>query len=114
MLDGINDGTENWEIRKYIGYKDFTKFMSSDDDFFAIRRFDRMHARVLLYQQARISALEQQLDSLDESLSAREAKDVDNGSVRDDVPERKDLILGQIATSLVEYGRCFPCIRGIH
>ncbi|KAK1751962.1 hypothetical protein QBC47DRAFT_389361 [Echria macrotheca] len=90
---------------KYIGYKDFAKFMSSDDDFFAIRRFDRLHTRVLLYHQARISSMEEQLDTLDQQLSARNAEDVDNGSVREDVSERKDLIFGQISNALVEYDR---------
>ena len=29
--------------RKYLGYKAFARYVSSDDDFLALRRFDRVH-----------------------------------------------------------------------
>ena len=93
----------NAQDRKYIGYKDFVKFVSSDDDFFALRRFDRLHSRVMLAQQARISALEEELDLLDAKLSMGTADDVDNGSIRNDDPERIAL-LSAISDSLEKYG----------
>ena len=51
--------------RKYIGYKGLAAYMSADDDFFVIRRFDRLHSRILLTLQDRITALEEDLDLMD-------------------------------------------------
>jgi len=57
----------------------------------------------MLAQQARISALEEELDLLDAKLSMRTSDDVDNGSIRDDDPERIAL-LGAISDLLEKYG----------
>lgn len=77
--------------------------MASDDDFLAIRRFDRLHVRVLLADQAHISRLEEQLDALDQRLSTRQAPDQDNGSMRNDAPERRELV-NTISDALEKYG----------
>ncbi|KAM7216910.1 hypothetical protein V8F06_007673 [Rhypophila decipiens] len=79
--------------RKYIGYKDFTRHAaSSKDDFLVLRRFDRVHCRLLLMLQDQVVELESELDALDTRLSKRSAPDLDNGSMRNDVAERKDLL----------------------
>lgn len=90
--------------RKYLGYKAFARYVSSDDDFLALRRFDRVHCRLLLVLQDQVSDLETQLDEVDTRLSKRSAPDVDNGSVRTDTKERKDL-LEQLHKKLSEYGQ---------
>jgi hypothetical protein len=77
--------------------------VSSDDDFLALRRFDRAHCRLLLRLQDQAAELEEKLDSIDDRLSQRDAKDVDNGSVRKDTVERKN-ILDQLQYKLSEYG----------
>ncbi|KAK4215345.1 hypothetical protein QBC37DRAFT_419460 [Rhypophila decipiens] len=78
---------------KYIGYKDFTRHAaSSNDDFLVLRRFDRVHCRLLLMLQDQVVELESELDALDARLSKRSAPDLDNGSMRNDVAERKDLL----------------------
>lgn len=87
---------------KYIGYKDFAAFVASDEDFFVLRRFDRLHSRVLLALQADIAWLEESLDVLDARLSAKDARDVDNGSVREDQHDRKAL-LSRISQQLRNY-----------
>lgn len=51
--------------RKYIGYPVFAKYLLLDDDFFVIRRFDRLHCRVLITLQDEIAMLEEELDVLD-------------------------------------------------
>jgi hypothetical protein len=79
----------NSRHRKYIGYKELARYMSSDDDFLALRRFDRAHCRLLLMLQAQVAEIEEELDFMDERLSQRTAKDIDNGSVKHDCPERK-------------------------
>ncbi|KAK7967743.1 uncharacterized protein PG986_002020 [Apiospora aurea] len=60
--------------------------------FFVIRRYDRLHCRVLITLQDEIAMLEEELDALDAKYSDRNAPDVDNGSVRRDQPERKNLV----------------------
>jgi hypothetical protein len=57
----------------------------------------------LIAQQARIYALEEELDLFNAKLSTRKADDVDNGSTRKDNPERIQLI-DTISDALVIYG----------
>ncbi|KAK7954530.1 hypothetical protein PG988_015224 [Apiospora saccharicola] len=90
--------------RKYIGYPAFAKYLSLDDDFFVIRRFDRLHCRVLITLQDEITMLEEELDVLDARFSDRNAADVHNGSVRRDQPDRKDLIK-RISAELKNYDK---------
>ncbi|KAK8058307.1 hypothetical protein PG994_008755 [Apiospora phragmitis] len=88
---------------KYIGYPAFAKYLSLDDDFFVIRRYDRLHCRVLITLQDEIAMLEEELDNLDAKYSKKGAPDVDNGSTRKDQPERKELIK-RILMELKHYG----------
>ncbi|GAB1310727.1 hypothetical protein MFIFM68171_00937 [Madurella fahalii] len=91
--------TKPW---KYVGYKDFAAYLSSDGDTFILRRFDRLHARVLLTLQDNLVELEEELDDLDNRWSARDAGDIDNGTIRNDQPERKEL-LTRVHRKLSEY-----------
>lgn len=88
--------------RKYTGYRGFTSFVASDPDFFVVRRFDRLNARVLLTLQDNLSLLEERLEVLDGNLSAKNAGDVNNGSVRDDIPDRAAL-LSEMCNKLKDY-----------
>ena len=90
--------------RKYTGYPGFTTFVASDTDFFVVRRFDKLHARILLRLQDQVSALEEQLETLDTKYSAKAAGDINNGSFRDDRPDRTR-ILRRIRKKLRIYGR---------
>lgn len=101
-------------FRKYVGYKEFARFVSSDDDFFALRRFDRTHCRALLALQDEIHILEERLDALDHSLSTREPVCSNNGTFRNDpCPERKE-ILDELVSRLGIYGsfhqRIWKCL----
>lgn len=99
--------------------------MASDQDFFALRRFDRLHTRVLLTLQAQLQCLENELDDLDARCASDRTKlgdcglvdatkvceadtsalrDVNNGTVLDELPVRQKLI-ARIQAKLVEYGR---------
>ena len=98
--------------------------MASDDDFFALRRFDRFHVRILLLLQDRVTQVEEELDQLDRRLSSPTAEDVDNGTVRDDKAERLE-ILDRGVERLAQYGKlgfnliaersgpevCLPCTQ---
>lgn len=114
--------------------------MACDPDFFALRRFDRLHTRSLLALQDRLSALEEKLDTLDRRYSSKSVKivganppevvdlrgdlpphlvanrnrddiyrneglrDINNGTVRDDVEERASLVT-EITATLREFGK---------
>ncbi|KAK1671996.1 hypothetical protein BDP55DRAFT_274936 [Colletotrichum godetiae] len=87
---------------KYIGYKGYTKFIASEDDFFLLRRFDSLNVRVGLALQDEISELEQELEEMDNALSKISALDFNNGTIRQDVEERTDLIVA-LSKKLVKY-----------
>jgi hypothetical protein len=77
---------------KYIGYKGYSNFIASENDFYILRRFASLNARVALTLQDQISVLEEQLDDLDKLCSRRDAEDLHNGSFRDDREERTALV----------------------
>ncbi|ORY00305.1 hypothetical protein BCR34DRAFT_575896 [Clohesyomyces aquaticus] len=78
---------------KYLGYRAFSNFLSSDDDFLIFRRFGPLNTRVLLFLQDEIVQLENQLEDLDSDHSRKEAVDIHNGSFRQEaVPERVELL----------------------
>jgi hypothetical protein len=81
--------TKPW---KYIGYRVFSQWLSSDSDFFLIRRFDTLNARVILMLQWEISVLEAKLARIDQERSAFDFPDVNNGSFEDDNSDRNALI----------------------
>ncbi|KAI1413760.1 hypothetical protein F5Y13DRAFT_198111 [Hypoxylon sp. FL1857] len=110
---------------KYIGYRDFTSYIAADPDFFAVRRFGRLHTRAILTLQDHLTELEGRLDEMDARFSLKAAKvlisnstidankgsdpqeplgvrDVNNGTIRDDVPERVELV-AHIIAKLKEY-----------
>lgn len=47
---------------KYAGYRDFSSFVASDNNFFILRRFSTLSARVLLALQDELVELEDQLN----------------------------------------------------
>ena len=87
---------------KYLGYKEYTKFIGSDADFLIVRRFSTLNARVLLSLQDQLSVLEEDLDVLDTNYSRKSASDVHNGSFRQDQEDREELI-SEILGKLKEY-----------
>ncbi|RYO83118.1 hypothetical protein DL762_006286 [Monosporascus cannonballus] len=104
-LDVLTQNDLDRKAWKYIGYKGFSQFVSSDDDFIALRRFDRLHSRVLLTLQDHVAQLEENLDSLDNSLSGKRAEDIDNGTVRHDQSESRRELLKRIVIALKEYAK---------
>ncbi|KAL0783585.1 hypothetical protein CaCOL14_001492 [Colletotrichum acutatum] len=63
---------------KYIGYKGYSSFITSEDDFFILRRFDTLNVRVALALQDELSGLEEELEALDNEFSERAAGDYNN------------------------------------
>ncbi|KAL8696381.1 MAG: hypothetical protein Q9201_007686 [Fulgogasparrea decipioides] len=76
--------------------------MASDDDFFVIRRFGKVSARVVLLMQNKIAQLEKALDDEDEK--CRE-EDGDNGVFENDPRWRRCQVMDELAWQLERYQR---------
>ncbi|KXH38024.1 hypothetical protein CSIM01_04514 [Colletotrichum simmondsii] len=87
---------------KYIGYKGYSRFVASDDDFFLLRKFNRLNVRVALVLQDEIACLEEELDELDKEYSEKTAADYNNSTIRGDVEDRSEL-LRDICDKLPKY-----------
>jgi hypothetical protein len=92
---------------KYIGYRGYADFIASENDFYILRRFASLNARVALSLQDQISVLEEQLDELDKHCSRRDAEDLHNGSFRDNREERTALV-EMIYEKLTKYSTSVP------
>ncbi|KAF4432004.1 hypothetical protein CGCFRS4_v008921 [Colletotrichum fructicola] len=77
---------------KYIGYKGYSDFISSEDNFFLLRRFDELNVRVALAMQDEIAQLEEELQDVDKGTMAANAPDFNNGTLRGDIEGRSTLI----------------------
>lgn len=87
---------------KYIGYRGYSKFIASEDNFFLLRRFDVLNVRVALALQDEISQLEQELENIDNMTSEVNGPIFNNGSFRGDVEDRSQLVK-QISKKLRHY-----------
>lgn len=90
---------------KYIGYRGYTEFLASENDFLIFRRFTSASTRVALMLQHQMSVLEEELNQLDITYSRRNAVDVNNGSFRDDEDDRLQVI-ENLRVKLLEYSTC--------
>ena len=76
------------------------KWMASDDDFFVIRKFGEVAARVLLRMQDRIVQLEANLQEQDR-ISVRHG--LHNGTFRKEKNLSRDRIMDELTLRLSEY-----------
>jgi hypothetical protein len=97
---------------RYVGYSGFSKFISSDNDFFIFRKFGALSARTLLILQDQLAVLEDKLEKLDQKCMQHD--DIHNGSFRrDDEGEGDDTSLewqrsqlnAKIISKLKEYSK---------
>ncbi|RDL33932.1 Uncharacterized protein BP5553_08300 [Venustampulla echinocandica] len=87
---------------KYIGYKGYSEFIASDNDFYIVRKFASLNTRIALALQDQIAVLEADLNELDAQYSQMDAEDLHNGSFRDDREDRTELV-EKIATKVAKY-----------
>ncbi|KAF8851018.1 hypothetical protein BDZ45DRAFT_661102 [Acephala macrosclerotiorum] len=87
---------------KYIGYPGYCSFIASENDFFMLRRFASVSARIALKLQDDVVALEEGLNELDWKYSRKEEEDVNNGSFRDDDEEREK-VLEELRLAILKY-----------
>jgi hypothetical protein len=88
---------------KYVGYRGVSSFIASEDDFFVLRRFSIVTARVLLGLQDEIVELEGKLNDLDESLSRKDAPNIHNGSFRQETSTVRLSVLKRLEPKLRAY-----------
>ncbi|OTA81341.1 hypothetical protein M434DRAFT_54012, partial [Hypoxylon sp. CO27-5] len=89
---------------KYIGYRGYAQFISSDADLLIFREFEELNVRVALRLQDKVSALEEELKKLDDAYSKKESGAINNGSFRDDMDDRKT-ILDRLECALDRYNK---------
>jgi len=92
--------TRPWQ---HIGYRIFSQWGASDDDFFVMRRFGALNTRVILKLQDDIAKLENELSVLEKENSRVGGPAVNNGSFRHDRIGRRGEILNDCYVKLKEY-----------
>lgn len=95
---------------KYIGYKGYSEFLATENDFFIFRKFTSLNCRIALVLQDQLSVLEKDLDDLDCEHSKKSAGDINNGSFRDDCEDRSKVV-DSIHTKLAQYSTFQPYIQ---
>ena len=90
---------------KYEGYKEFGKWMASDDDFFVFRRFESLNATTIAYLQYRISQLERQLEDIHNANEQEEKRK--NSSFKWDEQYQQDRfqIMNELSCLLLHYSK---------
>jgi hypothetical protein len=88
---------------KHEGYPAFTKWASSSNDFFLLRRFSRTSTRVLLYLQNEIAELGRKLDDMDEFTMNLPGNQGGCGSFRLDHGSPREEVIEKLAPLLKEH-----------
>ncbi|KAL8745122.1 MAG: hypothetical protein Q9190_002705 [Brigantiaea leucoxantha] len=79
--------------------------MASDDDFFVLRRFGKLGARVVLRLQNEIAQLEDDLQAEDAFCMRQENPKLDNGTFALDPSERRKKIMEELTWRMERYQR---------
>lgn len=93
---------------KYVGYRGYSRFISSDDDFCILRRFSVLNVRVSLALQNQLVILERQLNELDNKYE--DEAQIHNGRFEGDEKDREELI-SCIEEKLRKYSRSIKHIE---
>lgn len=93
---------------KFEGYPAFSKWMASSNDFFLLRRFGALNARVLLMMQDKISRKELELEALDEQARIGPDDLGDSSSFGYEPWPERERLLHELKALLKEYSRRLP------
>ena len=98
---------EDIEVKpwKYLGYHSFANFIASDADFFILRRFGALNARVLLGLQDQLSQLEERLNELEDHLRSKNGPNIHNGSFRQETQKERAQLLSLAQSILHDYSK---------
>lgn len=86
------------------GYPSLCDFIASADNVLVIRRFDSVHARVILQLQDEISQKEEELGRLDERTRRAIESRRDLGTMRYDPLDERQQLIREVRAVLKEYG----------
>jgi hypothetical protein len=95
---------------KEVGYRGFSAFLASDNDFLIFRRFGSVNARLLLYLQDEIAVLEKDLEDLEDVHARDSADDIHNGSFRQDVLPARTRLLESLNVKVRQYSKSSPVL----
>lgn len=94
---------------KEVGYRGFSAFLDSDNDFLIFRRFGSVNTRLLLYLQDQIAVLETELEDLEELHAHENAVDIHNGSFRQEALPKRTTILEALNIKVRQYSESTAC-----
>ena len=107
MTSNQAPSTGNTEAQKppwrQFRYRGFCEFHVSDDDFFILRRFGESTSRVLLAIQDELAELEGELNAFEAHLSSASARDIHNGSFRQEQSRERLALIHTIDQKLRSY-----------
>lgn len=89
---------------KYVGYRGFSRFLTTDNDFLLLRRFSTLHLRTLLALQDELTVLESKIEQVDLAASSKAYADCHNGSFRGEHSQERTVLLLQLREKLLQYG----------
>lgn len=90
---------------KYVGYRGFSTFLDSDNNFLVFRKFGTLNSRLLLCLQDKIAVAEKELEEIDLHYSEGEVGDVNNGSFRQEMIVERVRALERIQPLIKEYSK---------
>lgn len=89
---------------KYMGYRQFSKFLGSHEDFMMVRQYRTLNARVILAMQDHLAELEAELDELEAGLHhLPEGSEINNGTYRLESSTERHELIWKIHKRLKEY-----------
>ncbi|KAI0905116.1 hypothetical protein F4823DRAFT_567071 [Ustulina deusta] len=105
-IGGFHTNTSTFVCKpwKYVGYRGYTKFIASKDDFIILRHFNSLNIRIALLLQDEIAVLENELAEIDEKTNSSCSKHRRRSSRRR-VSNIFDLYVTGIIT---DYGAILP------
>jgi hypothetical protein len=113
-METVDEEYKRKRAWKYAGYPEFSKWMSSSNDFFLLRRFDRLNTRVLLLLQDRIVRKEEELDALDAQSRELPDDEARNDSLRYDTDSARERVLDNLSYLLKQYSKPLSADRELH
>ncbi|KAF2132947.1 hypothetical protein P153DRAFT_309790, partial [Dothidotthia symphoricarpi CBS 119687] len=105
MVDEKAKRDQAW---KFEGYKAFSKWMASEDDFFVFRRFESLNAGTILWMQDHISQLESRLHQIHKDIEeSKPEQSLKNCSFRWDAKymQERNMIMSELSRQLLHYNQ---------
>ncbi|GIJ86765.1 hypothetical protein Asppvi_005660 [Aspergillus pseudoviridinutans] len=103
LVGAVDRETAYEKAWKYLGYREYSRFLGSHANFLHVRLFRTLNARVLLAMQDYIIELEVELDKLDLEVAQPSAPDKHNGSFRQETSTKRMELVWELQKRLKAY-----------